>query len=136
MSLQVLDATLGDAYQTTLTVRQHVFTADEPLAVGGTDTAPTPVELLLGSLAACTAITLRMYAQRKQLPLEGLDVQVQYTARPVPAVVKVITPHGPLDDTQKARLLEIAEMCPVAKLLKGGVASESRLGPVDAVAQG
>jgi putative redox protein len=53
----------------------------------------------------------------------------------VPAVVKVITPHGPLDDTQKARLLEIAEMCPVAKLLKGGVASESRLGPADAVAQ-
>lgn len=136
MSLHLLDATLGEQYQTTLTVRQHVFTADEPVAVGGTDTAPTPVELLLGSLAACTAITLRMYAQRKQWAFEGVDVQVQYTAKPTPTIVKVITPHGALDEAQKARLLEIAEACPVAKLLKSGVSSESRLGPVDDVAIG
>lgn len=134
MSLQVLDATLGEQYQTTLTVRHHAFRADEPAEVGGADTAPTPVELLLGSLAACTAITLRMYARRKQWPLEGVDVRVQYTAKPVPTVVKLITPQGPLDDAQKARLLEIAEACPVAKLLRSGITSESRLGPVDVVA--
>ncbi|BCS35302.1 hypothetical protein TBR22_A45290 [Luteitalea sp. TBR-22] len=136
MSLKVLDATLGTTYRTTLAVRQHAFAADEPADAGGTDTAPTPVELLLGSLAACTAITLRMYAQRKQWPLDGVDVQVQYTATPVPTMVKVITPRGALDDEQKARLLEIAEKCPVARLLKSGVTSESRLGPVDGVAIG
>ena len=134
MSLHGLDATRGEQFQTTLTVRQHVFRADEPVTAGGTDTAPTPVELLLGSLAACTAITLRMYAQRKQWPLESVDVQVQYTARPAPSIVKVITPQGALDETPKARLLEIAEACPVAKLLRSGVTSESRLGPVDEVA--
>jgi putative redox protein len=95
--------------------------------VGGADTAPTPVELLMGSLASCTVITLRMYARRKAWPLEGVDVQVQYTAKPSPSFVKHITLRGALDDRQKARMLEIAELCPVAKLLRSGVAMESRL---------
>ena len=127
MSLQTLDASLGTGYQTSMTARTHTFTADEPLEVGGTDTAPEPIELLMGSLAACTAITLRMYAQRKGWPLKGLDVQVAYTSTPTPSFVKHITVRGALDDMQKARLLEIAEACPVAKLLKSGAASESRL---------
>ena len=81
----------------------------------------------MGSLAACTAITLRMYAQRKAWPLEGVDVQVDYSSTPTPTFVKHIAVRGELDDAQKARLLEIAERCPVAKLLKSGAASESRL---------
>ena len=127
MSLKVLDATLGARYDTSMTARTHTFTADEPAEVGGADTAPTPVELLMGSLASCTAITLRMYAQRKAWPLEGVDVRVQYTAKPTASFVKHITMRGHLDDRQKARMLEIAELCPVAKLLRSGVAMESRL---------
>lgn len=127
MSLSTLHATLGDAYQTTLTVRTHSFAADEPVDVGGGDTAPTPVELLLGGVAACTAITLRMYAQRKAWPLEGVEVRVDYTSTPTPTMVKHITMRGTLDAIQQARMLEIAEACPVAKLLRSGVAMESRL---------
>ena len=127
MSLRILEATLGARYDTSMTARTHTFAADEPTDVGGTDLAPTPIELLMGSLASCTAITLRMYAQRKEWPLEGVDVQVHYTAKPTPSFVKHITMRGPLDDRQRARMLEIAELCPVAKLLKSGVAMESRL---------
>ena len=127
MSVKTLRATLGAGYQTSMTARTHTFSADEPVDAGGTDTAATPIELLLGSLAACTTITLRMYAMRKQWPLEGVDVQVDYAAKPAPAFVKHITLRGPLDDDQKARLLEIAEACPVARLLRTGASSESRL---------
>ena len=127
MSLQILDATLGTGYQTAMTARTHTFMADEPLDLGGTDTAPTPIELLMGSLASCTAITLRMYAQRKAWPLEGVDVQVAYTSTPMPTFVKHITVRGTLDAMQQARLLQIAEACPIAKLLRSGAASESRL---------
>lgn len=127
MSLRTLHATLGDLYQTSLTARTHVFAADEPADVGGTDTAPSPVELLMGSLASCTAITLRMYAQRKEWPLEGVEVRVDYTSTPTPTMVKHITMRGALDATQQARMLQIAEACPVAKLLRSGVAMESRL---------
>ena len=127
MSLKVLDATLGDRYATSMKARTHTFAADEPEEVGGADTAPEPLELLMGSLASCTAITLRMYAQRKAWPLEGIDVQVHYTSKPSPSFVKHITMRGTLDDRQKARMLEIAELCPVAKLLRTGVAMESRL---------
>jgi putative redox protein len=128
MSLRIVDASLSDSYRTEITARTHGFASDEPADVGGTDTAPTPVELLLGGLASCTAITLRMYAQRKQWPLEAVRVQVHYTAQPNPSAIKHITMRGRLDDAQKARMLEIAEKCPVALLLKGAVAMESRLG--------
>ncbi len=137
MSLRILDATLGAGYTTTMSARTHTFLADEPEDLGGDDTAPTPTELLMGSLASCTAITLRMYARRKEWPLEDVRVEVHYSARPTPTMVKHITVGGPLDATQKARLLEIAEACPVAKLLRSGVAMESRLaepaGDVDPV---
>ncbi len=127
MSSTTLHAKLGDGYRTALTARTHAFTADEPTEVGGTDTAPSPVELLLGSVAACTAITLRMYARRKAWPLDDVEVRVDYTATPTPTMVKHITMRGGLDATQQARMLEIAEACPVAKLLRPGVAMQSRL---------
>jgi putative redox protein len=127
MTPEILDATLGQRYDTVMTARTHTFSADEPAELGGADTAPSPVELLMGSLASCTAITMRMYAERKQWPLEGVDVQVQYTARPTPSFVKQITMRGDLDATQRARMLDIADRCPVARMLSGGVAMESRL---------
>jgi putative redox protein len=127
MSLRILDASLGAGYQTSMTARSHTFAADEPRDIGGTDTAPTPYELLMGSLASCTAITLRMYAARKGWPLEGVDVQVRFAAKPAPSIVKQIAVTGPLDDVQRARLLEIAERCPIAKLLVSGVPQVSHL---------
>ena len=127
MALRLLHATLGERYQTSLTARTHVFAADEPADVGGADTAPSPVELLMGSLAACTAITLRMYAQRKGWPLDGVQVRVDYTSTPTPSMVKHITMRGTLDAAQQARMLEVAEACPVAKLLRAGVTMQSRL---------
>lgn len=127
MSLRTLHATLGDGYHTSMTTRTHTFAADEPIDVGGTDTAATPVELLMGSLAACTAITLRMYARRKEWPLERVDVRVDYSSTPTPSLVKHIDMRGPLDDGQRARLIEIADRCPVARLLASGIEMQTRL---------
>ena len=120
-------ATRESGFRHTVKIRSHELAVDERAEVGGTDTAPEPLELLAASLASCTAVTMEMYAQRKEWPLEGVDVKVDYTAKPTPSFVKHITMRGPLDDRQKARMLEIAELCPVAKLLKSGVAMESRL---------
>ena len=131
MSLRILDATLGAGYQTALTARTHAFTADEPREVGGTDSAPTPYELLMGSLASCTAITLRMYADRKGWPLETVHVQVRLTSTPTPSIIKQIDVRGALDEVQRARLLEIADRCPIAKLIASGVPQESQLTVVD-----
>ncbi len=100
----------------------HVWSADEPLAQGGGDTGPTPHALLLSSLGACTAITLKMFAARKQWPLDG--VQVALTLRPgTPGtdIERQITLHGALDSTQRERLLQVANACPIHKVLTGEV---------------
>ena len=94
MSLKILDATLGDNYDTSMTARTHTFAADEPVEVGGADTAPTPVELLMGSLASCTVITLRMYARRKAWPLEGVDVYCDSCGSPVGHTSAYTDPNG------------------------------------------
>ena len=73
-------ATIGiDRYHVDLQAGRHALAADEPAGHGGADTGPSPFGLLLSGLGACTAITLRMYADRKGWPLEGVDVQLAYT---------------------------------------------------------
>ena len=123
MSLRILEATLGTEYHTSMTARTHTFAADEPTEVGGTDLAPTPVELLMGSLASCTAITLRMYAERKQWPLDGVEVKLAYAERGKEKTVisRQLELRGNLDAGQRERLLQIANACPVHKLLTGSV---------------
>ena len=124
-------ARTGEAgYATDIEVRGHRFVADEPLSVGGTDLGPTPYDLLLSALNACTSMTLRMYADRKGWPLESIEVRSSHEkihARDcaeceaadgwVDRIEREIELSGDLDDAQRARLLEIAERCPVHRTL-------------------
>ena len=117
-------------YATDVSLGKHSLRADEPASVGGTDTGPTPYDLLLSALGTCTAITLRMYADRKGWPLAGATVELRHDrvhARDcaecetktgfVSRISKRITLSGELDDTQRTRLLEIADRCPVHRTL-------------------
>ena len=102
------------------------FVADEPSALGGLDLGPTPHDLVGAGLAACTSQTLRLYAKRKGWPLGAVEVRVSHrrdiSAKPVDIFDRWITLGGQLDEEQRQRLLEIAELCPVHKLLTAGAA--------------
>ncbi|MEO8171998.1 MAG: OsmC family protein [Sediminibacterium sp.] len=101
---------------------RHEFLADEPVEKEGADAGPAPDELLEASLASCTAITLRMYAERKKWPVAEIEVTVAFERIEKKTVfTKSIKVNGEIDDAQKQRLLEIAELCPVSKTLKGEV---------------
>jgi putative redox protein len=116
-------ATIGtDRYHVDLRAGQHALAADEPADNGGADSGPPPFGLLLSGLGACTAITLRMYADRKGWPLEGVDVELAYIVedRETRWIDRAITLRGPLDEDQRARLAEIAEKTPVTRAVRGG----------------
>jgi putative redox protein len=126
MSARTATARIGSTYApyaTQLVIGTHHAVADEPVELGGGDTGPAPDEILLSALAACTAITLRMYAERKQWPLEGVDVAVEFAERSKEKTVLRRTVHlrGPLDEEQRGRLLQIANACPVHRILTGTV---------------
>lgn len=116
-------------YRTSVSARQHLLFADEPPGVGGQDTGPTPMELLAGALGACTAITLRMYSDRKKWPVEDIDVDVTLDKTPEgerTATMKVRV-GGDLDAEQRARLMQIAHACPVHKIVAPGLAIDASL---------
>ena len=99
----------------------HGLRGDEPADHGGADTGPAPFGLLLSGLGACTAITLRMYAERKKWPLSGVDVKLTYIVKDKRTrwIDRLITVHG-VDDDQRAKLAEIAEKTPVTKAVRAG----------------
>jgi putative redox protein len=133
--------TIGrDHYASDIEAGTHALRADEPVAAGGTDTGPTPYGLLLSALGACTAITLRMYADRKGWPLERVAVTLRHDrihARDcgdcetvvgmVDSIERDIALEGDLDAEQRARLLDIADKCPVHRTLHAEIRIATRL---------
>ncbi len=114
----------------------HTFLVDEPAAAGGTDLGPNPYDLLLAALGSCTAMTLRLYAARKQWPLTEVRVHLRHK-RPAGAPERIkrhLELAGPLTDEQRARLVEIAEKCPVHRTLQATVQVATTLAAVEALA--
>jgi len=115
-------------YEVAVTAGNHELKADEGPDLGGKDVGPAPYELLCSALCACTAITLRMYAERKQWPLRGVHVNVHLKKADNEEVIdRVLKFDGELDDQQRARLADIAERTPVTLTLKQGLSIRTSL---------
>jgi putative redox protein len=138
-AVMVMEA--GDGkYAQQIHAGRHTLRADEPVRDGGGDSGPSPYDLLLASLGACTAMTIRMYADRKGWPLERVAVHLSHgkvhavdcaecetkTGR-IDRIERVVTLAGQLDAGQRARLLEIAERCPVHRTLQSETVIRTRL---------
>jgi putative redox protein len=121
---------------------RHRLIADEPRAVGGDDAGPNPYELLLMSLGACTSMTLRLYARRKQLPLTRVAVRLRHSrihaedcadcetkAGFIDRIDREIVLEGALSEEQRKRMMEIANMCPVHKTLMSEISIVTQLAP-------
>lgn len=132
--------TLEGKFAVDLFAGRHRLRADEPVAAGGTDTGPSPYDFLAAALGACTAMTIRMYADRKQMPLERVTVDLSHDKvhavdcatcetkeGRIDRLERVITLEGPLDEAQRAKLLEIADKCPVHRTLQSEVWVPTRM---------
>ena len=115
-------------YRVKLQNGRHELYADEPKEIGGGDTGPAPDELLEASLASCTAITLRMYAERKNWPVAEIEVTVGLQREEGKTIfTRTITINGTINEIQRQRLLSIAKACPVSKTLLGDIEINSEI---------
>jgi uncharacterized OsmC-like protein len=127
-------------YSQKISVGSHVLQADEQGDSGGNDSGPNPYELLLAALGACTSMTVRMYAERKQWPLKSVEVRLAHSKiyaeecatcdtkeGMLDRIEREIALFGDLSDEQRHRLLEIAERCPVHRTLVSEVKISTRL---------
>jgi putative redox protein len=131
---EVIARTPGDSFTTEVFAAGHSLLADEPVADGGNNTGPSPYDLLAAALATCTSMTLKMYASRKAIALRSVTVSVRHgkihakdcsdcesqTGR-IDEFRRELTIDGDLNDEQRQRMLEIADLCPVHKTLHGEV---------------
>jgi uncharacterized OsmC-like protein/fermentation-respiration switch protein FrsA (DUF1100 family) len=126
----VIQETRNSKFQQTVAVGPHRMLADEPVAAGGEDTGPGPYDFLLAGLGACTSMTMRLYADRKSLPLERVTVTLRHSkihaedcaecetrAGMLDQIDRVIAMEGALDAEQRRKLMEIADKCPVHRTL-------------------
>jgi putative redox protein len=127
-------------YETSLTAGAHELTADEPESVGGKDTGPDPYDYLLMSLGSCTAITLRMYIERKKWQVDDIYVELRHfkdhaedcedcdeTSAKIDKIEEEIIVKGDLTDEQLDRMLEISHKCPVYKTLEGSIEAKTSI---------
>ena len=130
----------GESFAQEIAAGSHRFLSDEPARAGGTDTGPTPYDLLLASLGSCTSMTVTMYAQRKHWALQRVTVRLRHSrvhAEDCAAcetgdawltvIKRDITLDGALDAEQRARLLAIANRCPVHRTLSSQIDIRTRL---------
>jgi putative redox protein len=128
-------------YRAEVQVAGHRLTIDEPIPVGGKDSGPSPYEMLLAALGACTAMTLRLYADRRQWPLKRAVVKLrhhkvhaqdcvdcEHKAAKIDVIDRVLVLEGPLDEAQRTKLLEMAERCPVHQTLRSEIQVNTTLG--------
>ncbi|MFG1644938.1 OsmC family protein [Amycolatopsis sp. NPDC049252] len=135
----VVTASGDGTYTQQVSTAGHTLLVDEPVSVGGADAGPNPYELLLASLGSCTAITLRMYADRKGIPLTGATIRLRHerihaedcekceTERGMLSrITREIELDGDLDDDQRAKLMLMADKCPVHRTLSSEIVIETR----------
>ncbi|MHB1177839.1 MAG: OsmC family protein [Daejeonella sp.] len=123
-----------DLYRTEVRADGHLIIADEPLDIGGKDLGMNPNQLLLASLGTCTAMTLRMYADRKQWTVEKISVNltldvVKGSDQQTTYIKRHISIQGDIDEEQKQRMLEIANSCPLHRMLNNPFVITSNLLP-------
>ncbi|GAA0746254.1 MULTISPECIES: OsmC family protein [Flavobacteriaceae] len=129
--MKTVSAAIGtQLYKTEIQAKNHIITADEPESVGGQNLGLTPTELLESSLAACSAMTIRMYANRKEWDLQQVIVNVGFKRNITTQTVtfkKEIELIGNLDDEQRQKLLQMGSKCPIEKMITGEIVVESAL---------
>ena len=140
MAVVVVRGAASGLAQDVVVEQRHHLKADEPEAAGGSDTGPSPYEYLLAALGACTSMTLAMDARRKRWPLEHVEVRLRHSKihatdceecetreGKLDRIERDIVLTGALDGDQRARLLEIADKCPVHRTLTSEIHIQSRL---------